>query len=142
MFAFQPGAENLVMSLFFYMALDPQGSGSLKPKINKGRLSTIHGFSEELGNFELLFPKAGTNLKKSDYLVTYAPSHNSLMEALIDGIQIKPWDSENHQYLALGGHHVPQQYAQLAPNYIVHQVSNINLSTSVFGQYCLDSIYM
>lgn len=124
-YSFQPGAEKVVVSLFVYMALDPHSDGRLIPDIKSNKINSITGWTEDLGDFKMTFPKTGNAAKVSNYLVSYAPSHSVLKEVLMQGIQIKKWGVENYQYLALGGWIVPSDAT--GPNYIVHQVLDIRI---------------
>ena len=63
-----------VVSLMFYMALD--GQGSLQPHVEGDHLKSISGYSEELGQFRMIFPKYVNKTHptrlKYHHLVSYA----------------------------------------------------------------------
>lgn len=84
MLLFQPGAENAIVSLFWYMALD--GSGHLTPEVARNRLVSISGYTEELGYFRMSFPKS-TNVKKSNHLITVVPGLHQLKEKMMEGFR-------------------------------------------------------
>ena len=62
----------------FYMALD--GVGNIKADVSRDYLRSIHGYSPELGNFKMTFPKK--SYKKSHY--NYLVSHVSSLDKIKD----------------------------------------------------------
>ena len=79
----------------------------------------MHGYTEQLGQFKFSFPKAA-NVKKTNYLVAYSPTHSALKDVMMQGMRPMPWGKDNLQYLGLGGRMVPHDVG--GPNFIVHQV--------------------
>ena len=114
----QPGAENAIATLFFYMALD--GAGSLEAEVTGHRLKAIHGNTPDLGDFRLVFPKSASGVVKTHYLVTHTPGLDQLKEAMMGGMRVYEWGQKDRQYIGLAGNH-PQREGP--PDFIVHQVT-------------------
>ncbi|KAL3863051.1 hypothetical protein ACJMK2_004833 [Sinanodonta woodiana] len=112
-----------VVSFMFYVALD--GQGTLEPVLAKNGkyLTSVRGTSQELGSFELFFPKSKTDSSpRHSYLITYAPQIDKLKEVLLSGMKVDAWDKARTKiYFTLGGRLVPRDAP--GPNYVVHQVT-------------------
>lgn len=119
----QKGAEAIVMSLFFYMALD--GEGYIKPEVKNNKLVAITGHTAELGDFRMVFPQS-SKPAKMNYLAAVAPGLDKLKEVIMRGVRVFKWDrAKNLDYIGLVGNMVPRD-AESGPNFIVHQVT-VNL---------------
>lgn len=113
----------MVISLLFYVALD--GQGSLKLKMGgRDRLAGIYGYTEELGEFTLTFPKVKTKSPvKYNHLVSYAKSLDQLKEITTNSMKVEAWDKERKMpYFALGGRLVPRD-SPGGPNFMIYQVT-------------------
>ncbi|XP_043826802.1 mannosyl-oligosaccharide glucosidase isoform X3 [Dromiciops gliroides] len=106
------GSVPPLLSLFFYMATD--GQGTLRPEPGTGgQLNGINGHTEELGDFQLiLLPPTnakGTALKHGSYNVLWMPSPGLplLTEAVKNRLnrwfQHRPPGSSPERYLGLPG---------------------------------------
>lgn len=128
-----------VISLMFYAAADTQGS--LEAQVEeRNRLSSITGFSEELGNFKITFrkPVAGesSNVKYAsfNYLQAVSPGLERLTDIVKNSLNRRfvysPPSGEKRQYIAVDTykplHHQGQQ-AQHDPrkesDFVLHQVT-------------------
>ncbi|ESO96854.1 hypothetical protein LOTGIDRAFT_214385 [Lottia gigantea] len=113
-------ASPTYVSLMFYMALD--GQGKVDTEMVKNRVSGINGYSEELGNFKISFPKVSTKGAKYNHLVTHTTKLDKLKDVMMETIKIEAWDkARTMPYFILGGRSVPRDSG--GPNYIVHQVT-------------------
>lgn len=122
-FVFQTGGEDMVISLMFYAVLD--GNGELHPVLEKGRLVAIQGWTQELGKFIMKFPKPTSNVKKNNYLATYAPRLDKLTDTAMSGMGMMQFGN-NVPYVALRGRVKPQvgEGEELPqPNFIMQQVT-------------------
>ena len=117
------GTEKAIVSLFFYMALD--GQGSMNAEVRNGdQLVTIHGRTEELGGFKLIFPMKKDAEQKFNYLVTHVSGLDELKESVMDGFIVDEFRKHPMtQYLALSGVRMPQDIPQSDANFIVYQVT-------------------
>ncbi|GFR99127.1 mannosyl-oligosaccharide glucosidase [Elysia marginata] len=122
--------RSVVVSSFFYLALD-QDNGQLESKITKGRLTSVSGWHEDLGTFEVQMPniaaaegaKAGEKPQvKYSYFVSYAKQLDQLKDILVNGLKVEAWDKGRTQpYFSLSGRRVPRDVA--GPNFMVKQVT-------------------
>lgn len=114
--------HHAVVSLMFYIALD--GPGGLTPHIDKQKLSSITGYSEDLGVFEMKFITTSQGSKtRHRYLVTHAPGLDKLSEVVLRTLHIEPWDKDPKlPYHVLGGGTGPRD---MSPNFVVTQVTGV-----------------
>ena len=118
------GTEKAIVSLFFYIALD--GQGSLEPSIHDdNHLAGIRGSSEELGHFNMYFPKVKDHEQKFNYLITYADSLDQLKDKVMQGFSVQTFRKkpQKTQYLGLSGVQMPKGMPRSQANFIVHQVT-------------------
>lgn len=108
----------------FYIALDDQGL--IEPVLSKNgqRITAVNGYSEELGDFRLVFPKSSSNTtQRYNYLLTYATSLDKLKDAILNGIRVDAWDKARRvPYFVLGGRQIPRE-AEGKANFAVFQVT-------------------
>lgn len=91
--------------------------------MTKKRLTSISGYSEELGNFEVIFPKTKAKLQKHNYLISYLPRLDKINDVVLNGMKVDAWDSARTQpYFTLGGRLVGRD-SPSPPNFMVHQVT-------------------
>lgn len=112
----------VVLSLMYYVALD--GQGRLEPEMSRNRLSAVRGYSEELGDFTLNFPKSKTKAQaKYSHLITYTSRLDQLKEVVSNAMKVDAWDKQRTQpYFVLGGRLVPRD-SPGGPNFMVQQVT-------------------
>ncbi|XP_071090232.1 mannosyl-oligosaccharide glucosidase-like [Haliotis cracherodii] len=107
------------VSLMFYMALD--GQGQLEPQLTKKRLSSIKGYSEELGHFELKFPKNTATGARNSHLISHSPQLDKLKDVLMASMAVDAWDKKRTlPYFVLNGRAIPSDQPT---NFVVHQVT-------------------
>lgn len=108
----------------FYIALDDQGL--IEPVLSKNgqRITAVNGYSEELGDFRLVFPKSSSNTtQRYNYLLTYATGLDKLKDAILNGIRVDAWDKARRvPYFVLGGRQIPRE-AEGKANFAVFQVT-------------------
>lgn len=106
----------------FYVALD--GQGSVQHELNKNRLVSVTGASQELGNFRVSFSKQkGPNTAKYNHLISYVSRLDKITDLVKNSFQVKAWDKEHTlPFFALGGRLVPKE-SPGGPNFIVYQVT-------------------
>ena len=61
-------------------------------QVKNGRLSDVHGMSEELGDFRLIFPKSSKESAKFNHMVTYANDLKQLKDHVMQGFSLQNWD--------------------------------------------------
>ena len=111
----------MVVSLMFYMALEDKGQ--IEASATKKRLTGIRGFTPELGQFELKFPKSVSSGQKFHHLVTHAGRLDELKDVLLKSMSLDNWDKNSKlPYFVFNGRYVPKD---TSPNYIVHQVTAV-----------------
>ncbi|GFO20120.1 mannosyl-oligosaccharide glucosidase [Plakobranchus ocellatus] len=121
----------VVVSSFFYSALDVD-NGRLEPKLTKGRLTSVHGWHEDLGDFELQMPnvaisaEAGKTGEKPQvqhsYFISYAQQLDQLKDIMVNGLKVEAWDkARTKPYFSLSGRRVPRDVP--GPNFVVKQVT-------------------
>ncbi|RUS86055.1 hypothetical protein EGW08_006209 [Elysia chlorotica] len=116
---------SVVVSSFFYVALD-QDNGRLEPKLTKGRLTSVDGWHEDLGSFELQMPNIVATAEKSQvkhsYFISYAKQLDQLKDILVNGLKVEAWDKGRTQpYFTLSGRRVPRDVP--GPNFVIKQVT-------------------
>lgn len=108
----------------FYIALDDQGL--IEPVLSKNgqRITAVNGYSEELGDFRLVFPKSSSNTtQRYNYLLTYSTGLDKLKDAILNGIRVDAWDKARRvPYFVLGGRQIPRE-AEGKANFAVFQVT-------------------
>lgn len=112
------------MSLFFYIALD--GQGTVKTMVKQGRLEGVRGQSEELGDFQMLFPLPTSGKVRSmyHYLVTYANGLDELTDTVKRTFRVFYWDKKKQMpYYGLGGTVLPEGVDRSQANFVVYQVT-------------------
>ncbi|XP_063074376.1 mannosyl-oligosaccharide glucosidase [Engraulis encrasicolus] len=128
-----------VISLMFYVAMDTQGS--LQSHVEeRNRLSTVTGFSEELGNFKVTFRKptggdASTAKYASyNYLQTVTPGLEKLSDIVKNSLNrrfvFNPPTGERRPYIAVDTYKPPHHHHQQKSadtrkesDFVVHQVT-------------------
>ncbi|KAI0240630.1 Mannosyl-oligosaccharide glucosidase [Lamellibrachia satsuma] len=120
----RPKSEEAVVSLFFYIALD--GQGTVKTMVKQGRLEGVRGQSEELGDFQMLFPLPTSGKVRSmyHYLVTYANGLDELTDTVKRTFRVFYWDKKKQMpYYGLGGTVLPEGVDRSQANFVVYQVT-------------------
>ncbi|KAK0041346.1 mannosyl-oligosaccharide glucosidase [Biomphalaria pfeifferi] len=113
--------EQVVVSTFFYAALD-EDYGKLEPILVKGKLNSVHGWHQDVGNFHLILTNAESSQQKSNYLVSHAKQLAQLKDVLMSNLKVDAWDSARTQaFFKLTGRRVPNDAP--GPNFIVKQVT-------------------
>ncbi|XP_059177136.1 mannosyl-oligosaccharide glucosidase-like isoform X2 [Physella acuta] len=117
----EPQSSGVVVSSFFYAALE-SNNGQLEPEVVKGQLSSVRGWSQELGGFRLKFVAPDGASRKESYLVSHASQLDQLKEVLVAGLKVDAWDkARTIPYFKLAGRRLPQGVGQ--PNLVVKQVT-------------------
>ncbi|CAL1530223.1 unnamed protein product [Lymnaea stagnalis] len=111
----------VVVSSFFYAALD-EDNGKLDAVLSKGRLRSIKGWNQNVGEFEVLFSPSETSQEKVSYLISHARQLDQLKDVLLAGLKVEAWDkARTIAYFSLSGRKVPKEVP--GPNFIVQQVT-------------------
>lgn len=106
----------------FYVALDEEGS--VQPTLTRNVLTSVSGYSHELGDFVLHFPKVKASSQKVGHLITYAPSLAHLTNVVKSSMRVEAWDkARTMPYFTLVGHVVPKDSP--GPNFVVKEVTAV-----------------
>ncbi|XP_043919946.1 mannosyl-oligosaccharide glucosidase [Protopterus annectens] len=130
-------SEAPVISLLFYVATD--GQGILQPHVEgQGRLAYITGFSEELGEFKVIFQKPtdrGSKVPKYasyNYLKAQSPGLHKLTDIVKSSLSghfvYSPPSGESQHYFAVHTYRPPPQNqmeegGKEQSHFLVHQVT-------------------
>jgi len=120
---FSPKDANrpVVVSSFFYAALDGN-DGSIQPLLTKGKLTTIKGYHEALGEFVVKFPAGDAQSPREAYLVSYAGQLDKVTDVVKGGLAVEAWDSARSKgFYNLAGRRVPRDAP--GPNLLVKQLT-------------------
>lgn len=133
----KPGGEKVVVSLFVYMASD--GHGQVAANLANGRVAAIRGRSEDLGSFQLVFPKLDKTIKYH-YMVGYIPSLDKAKDAVIDGLKYYQVATDSEaKFAGLMGLKLPDGMPESQANLIVSQVT-VNIPYEVEVAFESDSV--
>ena len=115
-------SNQTLVSLLFYAALD--GQGVLQPTLRENRVVEIQGETEELGRFNIKFPRSAS-IKQTHYLRTYAPGLHMLKEMVSRNLRTFPYGAKRQFLLGLDGEDIryKQAFPDEEPNFIVQQVT-------------------
>ncbi|XP_067389611.1 mannosyl-oligosaccharide glucosidase isoform X2 [Emydura macquarii macquarii] len=127
------GAQVSLLSLLFYVATD--GQGTLQPHLEKTRLVSVNGTSEELGHFKITFhqPTTGTGeaLKYASYnhLDARSPGLHRLTDLVKSSLSSRfvfaPPGGPKRHYFAVDTYRAPPGESDQAPqsHLLLHQVT-------------------
>lgn len=123
------GPPGQVLSLFFYVATD--GQGTLTPHMDGRHLSHVTGLSEELGGFTIRFPSpdAGGGAISYNHLVTMCPGLHHITDvvrgSLRDRFSHPSGGSGNskRRYFGVDVYNPPPQPGSDHSQVIVHQIT-------------------
>jgi len=123
----QPQAQNMTMSLFVYMVLDPEGQGQISAELSGDRVTGIRGRTPELGEFTLNFPKPD-KLFKANYLVGYSSGLDTLTQTMSQAFNYYTSTAgagkasgPEVRYIGLAGQVLPDGVSISRANFIVAQ---------------------
>lgn len=117
----RPGQEKVVVSLFVYMATD--GQGQIAANLASDRVAGIRGRSDDLGSFQLIFPKLDKSVKYN-YLVGYSPGLDQLKDALMNGLRYYQVQKDAEaRFAGLVGRNLPDGFPESQANFIVSQLT-------------------